>query len=65
MKRNQKPNHYKNCTPMQNTEEGEGRYCKYLLGKGKGTNHYRVHVIHRLEQVPKRVVQKQAKGNWL
>ena len=50
---------------MQNTEEGEGRYCKYLLGKGKGTNHYRVHVIHRLEQVPKRVVQKQAKGNWL
>ena len=41
MKRNLKPNHCKNCTAAQNTE-GQERYCEWLKGKGKVTNHYKV-----------------------
>ena len=42
MKRNQKPNHCKNCTAMQNSKKGQERYCKWLRGKGKTTNDCKV-----------------------
>ena len=59
MKRNQKPNHCKNCTAMQNTKKGQEKCCKWLRDKGKSTNHY---IAQCDAQVPKCVLQKQAQG---
>ena len=42
MKSNQKFNHCKNCTAMHNTKKGKEKCCKWLRGKGKSTNHYKV-----------------------
>ena len=42
MKRNQKRNHCKNCTTMQNTKKGQEKCCKWLRGKGKSTNDCKV-----------------------
>ena len=61
MKSNQKPNHWKNCTAMQNTKKGQERYCKSIRGKEKSTNHYKVQCD---AQVPKVAVQKEAKNKW-
>ena len=44
---------------MQNTKVCE-RYCEWLRGKVQTNAKY--HVMHRLEQVSKGVVQKQANG---
>ena len=62
MKRNQKLPHCKNCTAMQNTKKGQEKFCKWLRGKGKSTNHYKVQCDTQTTTGTKR--QQQAQGKW-
>ena len=64
MKRNQKPNHCKNCTAMQNTKKGQERYCKWLRGKSKekSTNRCKVQCDAQARTGTKRFSAKTGQG---
>ena len=62
MKRNQKLRHCKNCTAMHNTKKGQEKCSKWLRGKGKSTNHYKVQCDTKTTTGTKR--QQQAQGKW-
>ena len=47
---------------MQNTKKGQEKCCKWLRGKGKSTNHYKVQCDTQATTGTKR--QKQAQGKW-
>ena len=62
MKSNQKHNHCKNFTAMQNTKKGQEKCCKWLRGKDKSRNHCKVKCDAQATTGTKR--QKQAQGKW-
>ena len=64
MKSNQKHNHCKNFTAMQNPKKGYEKCCKWLRGKDKSINHYKIQcdAQARTDKIPKCVLQKQTQG---
>ena len=47
---------------MQNTKKGQEKCCKWLRGKGKSRNHYKVKCDAQATAGTKK--QKQAQGKW-
>ena len=47
---------------MHNTKKGQEKCCKWLRGKGKSTNHYKVQCDAQTPAGTKR--QQQAQGKW-
>ena len=47
---------------MHNTKKGQEKCCKWLRGKGKSTNHYKVQCDTQTTTGTKK--QQQAEGKW-